>query len=189
MRVRILVPLIALAVAVQTCCCCTVLGGPQPPYTITPSEEAIRRLEERMNTAGQGPDDSFTITITEEELTSLVVLRMLAQQEEPPPFSDLQVHFRNDRIEFYATVHIADPLALPGLVAFSIAATDGKPVITVEEIAFGPLPIPGPILEMLSDVLNETLSSYIQSDGAEIFITDVQIGDGEMTISGHTRSD
>ena len=123
MRSQILVPLVALAVAAQACCCCTVLG-PQPPYTITPSDEAVRRFEERMDSTETAADGSFTITVTEEEMTSLIV-QELAKQEEPLPISDPQVHFRNGRAEFYASVHIAGPLVLPTMVALSITTAGG----------------------------------------------------------------
>ncbi|MFQ6100967.1 MAG: hypothetical protein ACE5OS_06990 [Anaerolineae bacterium] len=188
MRSHILAPLIALVVAAQACCCCTILGGPQPPYTITPSDEAIRRFEERMAEAEQSTDDSVTITITEEEMTSLVA-QALAKREEPSPIGEPQVHFRNGRVEVYVTVHVADSLALPSLVAFSITATGGELGITVEEIAVGPLPIPKPILETLTDVLNEELSEAARFEEIEVVITDVQVGEGEMTISGQVQSD
>jgi len=188
MRSQILVPLISLAVAAQVCCCCTMLGGPQPPYAIAPSDAAVQRFEERMNSVDTGANNSFTITITEEEMTSLVV-RQMSKQENPPPISEPQVHFRNGRVEFYATVQFAESLALPGLVAFSITAVGGKVEVSVEEIALGPLPIPQSMLESLTDMINQTLTQNIQVDGAEAIITEVQIADGEMRISGEPASD
>ena len=188
MRLHILVPLIALVVAAQACCCCTILGGPQPPHAIVPSDEAIRHFEERMAEAEQSAGGSVTITITEEEMTSLIA-QALAKQAESAPISEPQVHFRNSRVEVYGTVQVADSLALPGLVAFSITVTDGELDVTVEEVAVGPLPIPEPLLETLTDVLNEGLSKAVQFEEIEILITDVQTGEGEMTISGQVQSD
>lgn len=182
MRSRILVSLVALAVATQSCCCCTILGGPQPPYPITPSDEAVSRFQERMNEAQPGPDGSFTVTITDEEMTSLVA-QMLDRRETPPPFSDTQVHFRNDRVEVYAAVHVVKSLSLPGLVAFRIGVTGGEATVIIEEVALGPLPVPKAILETLSEMLNETLTQNIRVDGQEVLITGVEIGDGEMTIT------
>lgn len=184
MRSHILVPLIALAVVAQSCCCCTGLGGPQPPYAITPSDEAAQRLRERWNTAViESTDGSFTITVTEEEVTSAVV-QMLAEQDDLPPISDPQVHLRDGRIEVYATVTVGDSLAQPGLIAFSAAIIDGEIDVTIEESAFGPLPIPGPVQETLTERLNESLSRIVRGQAGDTLITDIQIGEGEMTISG-----
>ena len=182
MRSQILVPLIALAVAAQACCCCTI-SGPQPPYTITPSDQTIHQFEERMDSVETDADGSFTVTITEEEITSLIV-RELAKQDEPPPIGEPQVHFRNGRAECYATVQIIDSLALPSMVALSITAANGEIEVTVEEVALGPLPIPGSALELLTDALNKALVEGVQGDDVDTLITDIQIGDGEMRISG-----
>ncbi|MDY7077568.1 MAG: hypothetical protein SXV54_11665 [Chloroflexota bacterium] len=187
MRSHVLIPLIALTVVAQSCCCCTMFGGPQPPHTITPSNEAVQRFRERWATeVGEGIDGFFTITVTDEEMTSLVT-QMLAQQEDLPPISDPQVHFRNGRIEVYATVTVADSLPLPGLVAFSATATGDGINVTLEEVAFGPLPIPEPVLETMTETLNESLSQSILVEIGEATITDIQIGTGEMTLSGQIR--
>jgi len=186
-RSHILVPIIVLAIAAQVCCCCTMVGGPQPPYPITASDEAIQRFQERWATAvDESTDGSFTITITDEEMTSLLA-QMLAEQDELA-ISQPQVHFRNGRVEVYATVTVADPLALPGMVALSVIATDSEIGVTLEEMAFGPLPIPEPILEPLTDTLNEMLSESILAEMDEATITDIQIGEGQMTISGRVPS-
>jgi len=188
MRSQILVPLVALVVAAQACCCCTILGGPQPPYALTPSEDAAQGFAERMDAVDQDADGVFTISITEEEMTSLVA-QMLAAQEEPPPISQVQVHFRNDRIEVYGTVMAADSISLPGMVAFSIGAATGGVAITVEEIALGPLPVPESVLQSLTQVINQALAENIQVNGSEAIITDVQIGAGQMTVSGKPKPD
>lgn len=182
----LIILLIALTVVAQSCCCCAMIGGPQPPYSLTPSDESIQRLQERWATVvEESPDGSFAITVTEEEMTSLVA-QMLAKRENLPPVSDLQVHFCDGRIEVYATVTLADSLPVPGLVTFSATATGGEINVTLEEIAFGPLPIPEPVLEELTATLDEMISESIPAETSEVTITDIQIGEGQMTISGKT---
>lgn len=177
MRLKVLVPLVALAALAQSCCCCTMLGGPEPPYTVTPSDEAIAGLKERLT---PGEDGSFTITITDEEATSVAV-KALAQQEDVIPISDPQVFFRNGRVEGYGTAHVSDSLASPGMIAFTIAVdSNNRPTVIIEEMVVGPLPAPEPILETATEEINRVLRENI---GAAI-ITDVQIGDQQMTISG-----
>lgn len=188
MRSKLSVFLVTLVVAAQACCCLSLLGGPQPPYPITPSEETIRQFEERARSTESNPDGSLTITITDEEITSLVVLRALANREEPLPVSDIQVYFRNGRVEIYATVQVKS-LTLPGLVAFTIDAADGQATVILEEVTLGPLPAPQSVLDSLTDTLNQTLEENIQVDGQKITISDVQIGEGEMIVTGKLSSD
>jgi hypothetical protein len=177
MRLKTLVPLVALAALAQSCCCCTILGGPEPPYAVTPSDEAIAGLKERFVPREDG---SFTITITDEEATSVAV-KALAQQEDAIPISDPQVFFRNGRVEAYGTVHMSGSLASPGMIAFSIAVdSNDQPTVIIEEMVVGPLPAPAPILE----TANEEIHRVLQENTGAAIITDVQIGDKQMTISG-----
>lgn len=187
MRSHILIPIVALVIAAQACCCCTTLGGPQPPYPITPSDEAVQRLEERMNSATPGPDGTYTLTITDEEITSLVA-QALAEQEErsgtPSPISNPQVYFRNRRIEAYADLKLSDPLSVPCMVALSIAIENGSPVVTIEEVDAGPLPVPAALLTELTDMFNQMLADNFANQGGGLTITGVEIGEGQMTITG-----
>ncbi|MEE8391939.1 MAG: hypothetical protein V3S14_14235 [Anaerolineae bacterium] len=183
MRSHVLVPLIALVV-VQIFCCCSIPEGPQPPYSIMPSDEDAQNLQERWDTVlEENLDGTFTITITEEEMTSLAT-QMLAKQQDLPPISNLQVHLRDGRIEAYATVTVNDSLSLPGMVAFSVTATDGKVNVTLQEAAFGPMPIPDSALETVTDTLNNLIAESVLSEMDEAIVTDIQINAGEMTLTG-----
>ena len=189
MRSQVFVSLVALVVLAQACCCCPLVGGPQPPYSITPSDEAVQRFKERWDTvAEESPDNTFTITVTEEEMTSLAA-KTLEKQQDLPPVSDLQLHLRDGRIEAYATVAVNDSLSLPGMVAFSVAAIDGKINVTLEEAAFGPVPIPDSALETATAVLNDLIAQSVMSELGHATITDIQVGDGEMTLSGTISAD
>jgi len=175
---------VGLVFAAQACCCCDLIGGPQPPHTITPSDEAVREFEERMASAEDGAGEAFSVTITEKEMTSLVA-QVIEEQENPLPFSGVQVHFRNQQIEVYATLEAAQSLTLPGMIAFSLEPGDDGPLaVSIEEAELGPMPIPQAALEALTDLINETLSENLQVSGTVPNITEVEIDDGEMTLTG-----
>jgi hypothetical protein len=185
MRSHLLISLAALVLVAQFCCCCGNIGGPEPPYAIAPSDDAIQDFKKRWTTVTDGSlDGSFTITVTEEELTSLAV-QYLARQTDPPPISNPQVHLRDGRIEVYATVTVNDSLPVPGMVAFSATAVDGGIDVAVEEVAFGPLPLPDSALGSATDVLNDLVRESALTEMGEVTITDVRIGEGEMTLTGN----
>jgi hypothetical protein len=189
MRSQVLVPLAVLVVFVQACCCLSLIGGPQPPYSITPSDEAVQRFKERWDTVTkESLDNTFTITVTEEEMTSLAT-KALDQRQDLPPVSDLQLHFRDGRIEAYGTVAVNDSASLPGMVAFSVAAIDGKINVTLEEVAFGPVPVPDSALETATGVLNDLIAQSVMSELGHATITNIQVGEGEMTLSGTISAD
>lgn len=187
MRSRILIPVVALIVATQACCC-TGLGGQQPPYPITPSDEAVQRFKERLESATPGQDGTFTLTVTDEEITSLVAQRLAGQQQQGRtiPVSDPQIYFRNDCVEAYATLHLSDTLAVPGMIAMSVTVEDGLPVFTIEEIDIGPLPVPAPLLEELTNQMNQMLAESLGH--AETTITGIQIGEGQMTLTAQAAT-
>jgi hypothetical protein len=169
-----------LAVAAQAFCCCSILG-PKPPYTVDPSDEALERLQERMKEIEAEDDGSFKIIVTEEEITSLAV-EMLEEMDDPPPFSQPQVLFRNDRVETYATIHASDATDVPGMLAFTVDIQDGEAIVTVEKIDLGPLPIPESLTEMVTEALNAALDEWILSNNSDYVITDIRIGDKKATI-------
>jgi hypothetical protein len=70
------------------------------------------------------------------------------------------------------------------MVAFSATADDGEINIAVEEVAFGPLPIPDSALESATDALNEMIRNSTLAETDEVTITDIQIGEGEITLTG-----
>jgi hypothetical protein len=174
---------IALSVAAQACCCCTLLGGPQPPYTITHSEETLQRLQERADAIETDGDGNFSFTISEEEMTALAV-QAIDEMKDGPPISDLQVFFRNGRVELYMTIHLSDSFSLPGMIAFTIDAQDGDFAVTIEEMMVGPMPLPESVTDAITETLNDALSEGVSDDESNVLITDVQIGDREMTIFG-----
>jgi hypothetical protein len=185
MHSKVLIMAIALSVIAQACCCCTLLGGPQPPYTITHSEETLQRLQERVNEIETDEDGNFSITISEEEMTALAA-QALAEREDGPPISELQVFFRNGRIELYMIIAVSDLFSLPGMIAFTIDAQDGDFAITIEDIVVGPLPMPEFVTETLTELLNDTLTEIVPSSEGNTLITGVQINDKEMIIYGQT---
>ncbi|MBN1977272.1 MAG: hypothetical protein JW918_07715 [Anaerolineae bacterium] len=107
-------------------------------------------------------DGSFSIVVSEEEMTSLAVL-VLEDMDDPSPISQPQVLFRNDRIEAYATIHATGSTEVPGMLAFTVDILDGEIVVTREKIDLGPLPIPESLTEPVTEMLTEALDTWILS--------------------------
>ncbi len=181
MSSKAVVVLAVLAVAAQTFCCGAILGSPQPPYTVEPSDETLDRLQEQMETIEADDEGKFTVTITEEEMTALAE-QALEEMEDPPPISQPQVFFRDDRVEIYGTIHVTDSTDVPGKLAFTLDVQDGDIVVTVEEMDLGPLPVPESFAETVNENLNQALDDWVLGDMADYVITDVKIGDKKAVI-------
>jgi uncharacterized protein YpmS len=177
------VALAALTIAAQTFCCGTVLGSPEPPYTVVPSDETLDQLQEKVEAIEADDEDTFTITITEEEMTALAV-QMLEEMEDPPPISQPQVIFRDGRVELYGTIHTTDSADVPGMLALTLNVQDGNIVATVEEIDVGPLPMPESLAEIANENLNQALDDWIVNDMTDYVITDIKISTKKAIIYG-----
>lgn len=179
---KAVVGFVILVVVAQAFFCCAAFG-PKPPYTVDSSDETLDRLQERMEEIEADDDGSFSVIVTEEDMTSLAI-QMLEEMDDPPPISQPQVLFRNDRVEAYAIIHATDSTDVHGMMAFTVDVLDGEIVVTVEKIDLGPLPVPESLAESVTEALNEALAEWILSDKSDYVITDVRIGDKKATIFG-----
>ncbi|HDQ71238.1 MAG TPA: DUF2993 domain-containing protein, partial [Chloroflexi bacterium] len=170
-----------------SCCNALPIGGPQPPHEIAPSEEAIQKLRERWKEAlDVSPDGAFDIAITETEMTALAN-KALATIEEPPPIENLQIHFQDSLMNIYATVTVHEALPIPAMVALSVSAANGEINVSVKEAEFGGLTsMPSEsAMETVTNIFNDLVDQIIQDEiGKNVAITDVQIEEGKMTLSG-----
>jgi len=187
MRSKALAIAFALVILAQACCCTTAIGGPEPPYTVIPSEEAAERFRDKVEQASQAGGQTISLTITEEEATS-VFAQLFSQTQAVAPITPPQILFQDGRMEVYTDLKALRIVSIPGMVALSISASDGEFEVGVEEVAFGPIPVPEFALDFLTELVNQWLFDNILSQIGNIPIREVQIGDGEMTIEARRLS-
>jgi hypothetical protein len=158
-KTRRLIPLaglgiVLLSLACAPCSCLSRLGAPPPPERIEVSPEAAQRLEEKLKEALSGTSSGeFTITATDEEVTSLIAVQM--EKTSDTPMRDVQVHFGDDRLQ-----------------------------VDIVESSAGVIPVPQSLLDSLSRTVNETIAEAQTKAQMQVQITEVTIGEGEITISG-----
>ncbi len=192
MHSRTLAIAIAVAVAAEACCCCTALGGPEPPYPIHPSQEAIdefnARLEHSNPTEGDDGLVYFSIYLTEDEATSLIVDK-LQERSESLPIEQPQIHFRDGQIEVYLTFMISDQFPLPAKVALSPASAAEGITLTLSEIVLGPLPLPGSIVGSLGDMVSDMVSDALANVAEGATVSNLEIDEGRLLILFRVNQD
>lgn len=176
---RLLVPiLILLALA---CGPCSVLSGerPTPPHPIAISTEAAGQLESRIRQNLKGEAGSqFILRSTDAEVTSLAATELAKYDESP--IVDPQIWFTRGKV--YGTGRLVNvvPVETDFLFVASARILGGKIVVEVEESSAGALPIPDPVLELISQSINETFDE-LQLD---VEVTALEILEGEVIIKG-----
>jgi hypothetical protein len=162
----------------SSCCCC--LGGAvSPPVTpVAPSPEQARALRDRVTAAGERPG-AFSITLTDQELTSYIV-GLLQSGEGEFPARDMQLLFGEGTLEIWATFIEVAPTDLPVYVRATVEARNGALDFEILEANSGPFPVPGAMREMISQILSESLAEFELA----LSIDTVTVSPGQITIEG-----
>ena len=164
--------------------CSIGLGGPTPPASpIVVSTEAAGQLEDIITQAvGSSQNGEVTITVTEEQLTSFIALKLA--EEPDAPLQDVQIFLRDGQIVLFGNAKVGS-LTAPAEIRLDVATnTEGGLDVTVADANFGPMPVPDSMLETLSSALNEAMSGEFGPQATGIRISNIVVADGEMTMTG-----
>jgi hypothetical protein len=151
------------------------------------STEAADSLNDAWGDAVERSDatGSFTIVISEMQLTSLVA-QSLAKQAEPP-LRDPQVFLRDGELQVYGKAAQGNFDATVRLTLAVGIDNDGFPEIEIVSGDFGPFPIPDEILAGFSTVIDEAFTGEIGPMATGIRLESIVIDGGLMAISGRVR--
>lgn len=176
---------VVMALVSASFACGLSVDGPTPPASPVPfSTESVGELKDAWKNAAtsvpQGGE--MTVTITEQQLTSLVALRL--QEQENPPIQDPQVFLRDGKIQLYGTAKAGD-IKTTALIVIAVSVTpEGGVFFKAEKADFGPLPVPETLLDSVSTTLNEAFTGNVGSAATGLKITNIAIADGQMSITG-----
>jgi hypothetical protein len=176
--------MVGLLLAAAGLACNFGLGGATPTATPIPvSTEAAGELENIITQAvGSAEDGEVTVVVTEEQLTSYVALKLAEQPD--APFKDVQILLRDGQIVMKANTTVQG-FTVPAEVRLGITTNaEGGLDITVEDADFGPMPVPASMLEALSTMIDEALSGELGPQATGVRVTNVVVGDGQMSITG-----
>ncbi len=156
-------------------------AGP-PEGTINVNQEATDRLKQNFNQALQETttNNEARLRVTNEEITSLVATDLA--QNDQIPVSNPQVWFTAGRIYMTGDV-TALGLTNESTIVATAVVENGRMVVEVEEATMGMFDFPDSMLESLTQTVNETLANSL----VDIEITQLEILEGEMFITGTQR--
>lgn len=153
-------------------------GGP-----VQVSEEATLRLEKKVAEAlQQGPSSQFNLKITDEELTSWLALRAATEPE--TMIADPQVRFTKGKIFAAVTLVGVLPFRIRVTLVSSIRIVKDRVQFEIEKSSAGPLPVPGFVLEALSQTINETLLEA----QLDVQMSSIEILESEIAMTGRIRT-
>jgi hypothetical protein len=164
--------------------CAVSVEGPTPPGSPIPvSTEAAGQLDQLWKNAVANPTNGkVSIVVTETQLTSFVAAQLAASKD--TALTNPQVYLRDNKIQIYGTAKASD-ITTTVSAAFSTTVTEqGTLQFQVASANFGPVALPPDLLSRLSIMLNDALTGSLSDMAIGVKLSDVAIGDGQMTITG-----
>ena len=180
----------ALGLAALACTCgLPQLGGPAPVATVPVSQEVAKQVSTKLERAAAQAKTTgqYKVTLTESEVTSYLAAQIQQQQKQgqTAPMTNPQVKFTQGQAWVYGTFE-ASSSKVNGLVVVSPQIQNDKLVIKIVRADFGPIPVPGPLLDQLNQKIQATLDEQsLQSQN--IVLTGIAIREGEIEVTGEAR--
>jgi hypothetical protein len=164
------------------------LVTPQNLENLQPqSTQSLQPLQESLTTSTPESQGNIPVKVVmdEEQLTAIVVKELQTQQDQP--IEDPQILLRDGEVQVLGNVK-QGALTLPLKISISVSVNDqGRPQYRVDTANVGPLPLPQSTLDQLSTQLDAALNENLGSEINNVYIENITIADGLMTVTGHQR--
>ncbi len=193
-------PFMVIAILILTSLAC---GLPamiaKPTATPIPTEpaamttEQAQQFEDNMQATLNSPnaEGQVTVTITEAQLNAYLANKMTELQQDP---SSPQGVVRDPKITLLpGKVEVTGKVTLSGFdleaQASVLPSVDdtGKPVLKVQSIKVGPVPVPDALIGQVNDQIGSVLDDYLTSNDVNFKVQSITVSQGLITVVG-TRS-
>jgi uncharacterized protein YpmS len=179
--------IIAVLTATSLACNLTQRLFATPKPTIPVTTESAQSLESTLENAYEQGQQTGEInfSVTEEQLTSMVALQLSQLSEQP--FQNPQVYLQNGQIQVTGKVSTQGIQAPAKIVGTVTVDSSGIPSLHVTSATVGPFSIPSSIINNLETQFNQIFLMQIYQMYPNLFVEQVTIENGVMSIQGHTR--
>lgn len=162
-------------------------GNANSSVTIPVTTEAVDELEANLEQAAEAlqSGEPFTLTITEAQLTSIASMEL--QAIEGAQIDNLQIYLQDGQIQAYGDVN-QDGFTLPVGIGINLSTNaQGQIEYDVVQASIGPFPIPESALSQITDQMDQVIMQQIDPNHSYIFLDQITIANGVMTIIGHAQ--
>lgn len=176
-RKRWLLPVLLLLFL--TLACRLSLGGPQAPTDRTPDAPPVVAQDWRTLLANAQPGDTIEFTLTEAELTAILVRQAAALDE--LTVTQPQVVLTNGQVELYGTAEVN---AVSGnfQAVINVLVENGLAHAEIVSANFGSIPVPSSFTERMTTALNDALSNATGA-GSRLYLNRVDFFEGYMIVN------
>jgi hypothetical protein len=164
-------------------------GNAPPPREITPPPaDSLQSFNDKWLVLNQAtPDGPFALTFTEAELTSAVGEALEEAELDsglPLPVQNVQIILEDDTAYAYGTA-ILEPVEVDGVIEVVLEiGADGLVDVTIQSVEFGPLEVDPGLVDEIASTVEASINEPIQASQLDITLTNIDIANGELTVSG-----
>jgi uncharacterized protein YpmS len=187
-KAGMLITLSVFTLALASLACTVFIGGPAyPSAPIAVSTEAVSSLNDQIHAAqtAAAQNGVLALTVTETQLTSLLAAKLAAQTD--PFLRDPQVYLRNNEIQVYGKARQGGLEANVRIILSASIDAEGKPLIAVTSVNFGPLPAPEGLNKTISAFIAEAFTGMLGPAAFGLRLESITIADGVMTLAGRVK--
>lgn len=182
-------PALPIVISISAILACTInIGGPSYPTPAIPiSTEAVAIQQQQLQTAIAAGETTgqVQLVLTEPGLSSLLYYYL--EEQEEPLFTNPQVYLRENRIRIHGTAQQGNLQAYIYIVLSAGIGDDGSLAIELTSADFGPLPVPGELLSIVSATITEAYTGALGPVATGFRLDNITIADGIMILSGRIR--
>lgn len=139
--------------------------------------------------AGIQPDagGNFSVVITEGEFNQTIAAAETAavQSGQDVPIRNAAVQFTADGVVL--TGDVTDPVAAPLSADLRPAVVNGRLQFTAESASLGGFPLPGSMLELVENNVNQGVSAALADLPPNVVLQDVEMSQGALTLLGQMQ--
>jgi len=163
-------------------------NAPQAPNpNFTPNPVAASQFENTISQAASAAAQTrrFDVQISEDQASSWLNLNAPLVADAQIPVSNLQVRFQNGQTSVYGEV---DALGLGNVgteIGLSYQVTPaGQVVVTVADVAFGGLGVPGGFKEQLSSQIQSAIDQQLREISGSYYVESISSINGQLIVRG-----
>jgi uncharacterized protein YpmS len=181
--------LISIIITLVTLACRAAADIPSASAFPAPevSQQSADKVEALLEDV-QEQSGSFAFTITDQEMTSYLTLKM-AENQESPPIENLNVVFSDNQVFVYGDVFVQNlGMKLPAVLAIAGRVdTNGTLQFELISAQVGKINMPAFVQDQISKVTTGAMNSQFSKYLSGYRIDNLYIDQGMLTVSGGKR--
>ncbi|NWF64532.1 MAG: tetratricopeptide repeat protein [Chloroflexi bacterium] len=158
-------------------------GAPERPGAAIPASDAAgMEMKSLLEKSLPSPGRMASITITEQQITSWLVMEM--KNSPDLPLSDVQVYLRNGKVQMWGIVTGSEDWTSALAVAEIVIDDQKYPRLKIESVQIGQRMVPGAILSEVESWVNQLLQNEIEENAPGLQVVSLKVTNGLITVSG-----